>query len=46
MVVAEDETIRQDWIDYIENYIFKVNNFPSNWTAEGFATKDEGDAAY
>ena len=40
MIVAEDEQLRNDAKNYFLNYVFKQNNFPSNWTIDTFASQE------
>lgn len=39
-IIAEDPNVRKDAVDFFQNYVFKMNGFPSNWTAEPFETED------
>jgi hypothetical protein len=39
-IVAEDPDVRQDLINYWNDYVLKYQAWPTNWTVEGFANED------
>ena len=42
-IVTEDPALRQDLINYWNDYVLTYHGWPKNWTVQGFETKQELD---
>lgn len=40
-IIAADETVRNDAVNFFNDYVFKTQGFPSNFSAEGFEKSQE-----